>query len=367
VAHRKLVGGILGLALAIAAAIGISGRDGFGDSDAEVIRAPNREARVDRIRTEGRMPEIDGATGWINTTPLEASQLRGKVVVVEFWTYSCINWRRQLPYVRAWAERYPDLVVLGVHTPEFGFEHATDRVQRAVRAMQIPYPIAIDSNYAIWDAFHNMYWPALYFVDAKGRIRHHQFGEGDYETSEMVVRQLLAEAGHPADGALALVDPHGFEAPADLRNLLTPENYVGYARTEGFKSPEGARRDVPSVYVAPPAALHLAEWAVTGTWTMGRESAVLDEAGGRLVYRFHARALHIVMGSHASSPVRFRVLVDGQPPGASHGLDVDDEGNGTITEPRLYQLIRQSAPIRDRELEIEFLDSGAEVFSFTFG
>jgi hypothetical protein len=257
--------------------------------------------------------------------------------------------------------------VIGVHSPEFGFEHATDGVEHAVKAMQIPYPIAIDSDYSIWEAFHNMYWPALYFVDAQGRIRHHQFGEGDYETSEMVIRQLLTEAGHPVDGALAAIDPHGLEAPADLRSLLTPENYIGYARTEGFRSTGGAIRDLRGVYMVPPTPLRLAEWALAGTWTMGRESAILDEPGGRIVYRFHARDLHIVMGPHSSSPVRFRVRIDGQPPGAAHGSDVDDQGNGTITEPRLYQLIRQTAPIRDREFEIELLDAGAEVFSFTFG
>ena len=365
--HRKLLGGAVGLALAIVAALGISGRNGFGENpDADVLRVPNREARMDQIRTEGRMPELAGATGWINTTPLTAAALRGKVVVVEFWTYSCINWRRQLPYVRAWAQRYPDLVVLGVHTPEFGFEHAIADVQRAVATMQIPYPVAVDSDYAIWNAFDNMYWPALYFVDAQGRVRHHQFGEGDYEASEMVIRRLLAEAGHPAEGALAVADPRGFEAPADLRDLLTPENYIGYARTEGFASPGGAIRDLRWVYRAP-SQLQLAEWALAGTWTMGRESAVLDVPGGHIVYRFHARDLHVVMGPHATTSVRFRVRIDGQPPGDAHGIDVDDQGNGTITESRLYQLIRQPSPIRDRVLEIEFLDAGAEVFSFTFG
>jgi thiol-disulfide isomerase/thioredoxin len=369
-ATKRLVGGAVGLALAIAAAVGISGRNGFGENpEVDVIRPPDREARMDRIHSEGRMPELDGTTGWANTPPLTASELRGKVVVVDFWTYSCINWRRQLPYVRAWAKRYADhgLVVIGVHSPEFGFERDPDGVQHAVRTMQIPYPIAIDSNHAIWEAFHNMYWPALYFVDAQGRIRHHQFGEGDYETSEMVIRQLLAEAGHPADGALATVDAHGLEAAPDLRSLLTPENYIGYARTEGFGSPGGAIRDARSLYAVPPR-LQLAQWALAGTWTMGRESAVLDEAGGRIVYRFHARDLHIVMGpARASSPVRFRVRIDGHPPGDAHGIDVDDQGNGTITEPRLYQLIRQPVPVRDREFEIELLDPGAEVFSFTFG
>jgi thiol-disulfide isomerase/thioredoxin len=369
-ATRRLVGGAVGVGLAIAAAIGISGRNGFGeDPDADVIHPPDREARMDRVRSEHRAPALDGATGWVNTPPLTTPGLRGKVVVVEFWTYSCINWRRQLPYVRAWAQRYADrgLVVIGVHSPEFGFEHDPGAVERAARTMQVPYPVAIDSNYAIWEAFHNMYWPALYFIDAQGRIRHQQFGEGDYETSEMVIRQLLAEAGHPADGALASVDARGFEAPPDARSLLTPETYVGHARMTGFASPGGAIRDERSTY-AVPSRLRLAEWALAGTWTMGRESAVLDQAGGRIVFRFHARDLHIVMGpGRAGGPVRFRVQIDGHAPGDAHGIDVDEQGNGTITEPRLHQLIRQAAPVREREFAIELLDPGAEVFSFTFG
>jgi thiol-disulfide isomerase/thioredoxin len=365
--HWQLRGGAIGLCLALAAAFGISGRNGFGESsDADVIRTPVREARLDRIPSEGRMPDFDGATGWLDTPPLTAAALRGKVVVVDFWTYSCINWRRQLPYVRAWAERYPELVVLGVHTPEFSFEHDAELVRYAVRTMNVPYPVAIDSDHAIWDAFDNLYWPALYFIDAQGRIRHHQFGEGDYETSEMVIRQLLTEAGHPQSGALAAVDPRGFEAPADVRNLLTPENYIGYARAEGFASPGGAIRG-RHTYRFPAVPLRLDEWALAGSWTISAESARADEPGARIAYRFHARDLHVVLGSHASSPVRFRVRIDGHPPGDAHGIDVDDRGNGTITEPRLYQLIRQVGPIEDREIEIELLDASADVFSFTFG
>jgi thiol-disulfide isomerase/thioredoxin len=381
VTRRRFAGGVLGLGLAIAAAIGISRRLGLGedpdakvisvaeDPEAAAIHPPDREARMDRIRSEGRMPALDGAVGWINTPPLTTPGLRGKVVVVDFWTYSCINWRRQLPYVRAWAQRYGEqgLVVIGVHSPEFGFEHDPDGVQRAARTIQIPYPIAIDSNYAIWQAFHNNYWPALYFIDAQGRIRHHQFGEGEYETSEMVIRQLLAEAGHPQDGPLVSVDPLGLEAAPDFRDLLTPETYIGYARTHGFESPGGPIRDQRSAYAVPPG-LRVGQWALAGTWNVGGESAVLEEAGGRIVYHFHARDLHIVMGpARAGSPVRFRVRIDGRPPGDAHGTDVDDQGNGTITDARLYQLIRQPAPVRDREFEIELLDSGAELFSFTFG
>jgi hypothetical protein len=367
--HRRILGGALGLGLALVAAIGISGRNGFGENpEADVIRAPDREARVDRMRTEGHVPVLGGATGWFNSAPLTASALHGKVIVFEFGTFTCINWRRQLPYVRAWAERYASdgLVVVGVHTPEFGFEHATGDVESALRTMAIPFPVAIDSDYAIWDGFENMYWPALYFVDVKGRIRHHQFGEGDYEISEMVIRQLLAEAGHPATGALTRVDPQGFEAAPDLRDLLSAENYIGYARTNGFASPGGAVRDTRRSYRLP-EALQLAEWALAGAWTMGRESAVLDEAGGRIAYRFHARDLHVVMGAAGGASVRVHVRLDGAPPGAAHGLDIDADGNGTIREPRLYQLIRQPAAIGDRELEIEFLDPGVELFSFTFG
>lgn len=362
--RRRLLGGTIGLGLAIVAAVGISGRDGPLDDPATAIHPPDREPRLDRDRVEGQLPSLAGATGWLNTEPLTAADLRGKVVVVELWTYSCINWRRQLPYVRAWFERYAPqgLVVIGVHSPEFEFER--ENVDRAVREMEIPYPIAIDSDFAIWNAFANHYWPALYFIDARGRIRHHQFGEGDYETSEMVIRQLLAEAGHTVEGDLAPVDPRGFEAQPALRDLLTPETYAGYARTERFRSPGGARRDVRRVYSAPPSS-RLADWALAGTWTMRRESAVLDEAGGRSVFRFHARDLHMVMG--AGSRVRFRIRIDGQPPGAAHGLDVDDAGNGVIIEPRVYQLVRQPLPIRDRDFEIEFLDAGAALYSFTFG
>jgi hypothetical protein len=352
--HKRLLGGFAGLGLAIVAALGLGGRNGFGDDpDIEVMP---------------RMPALAGATGWINTPPLTAAALRGKVVLVEILTYSCINWRRQLPYVRAWAERYAadGLVVLGVHSPEFGFEHAADNVQRAARTIRIPFPIAIDSDMAIWNALDNSYWPALYFIDAQGRIRHHVFGEGEYESSEMIIRQLLAEAGHPPSGELATIDARGVEAAPDVRNLLTPETYAGYARMRGFASPGGAVRDEGRRYVVP-AKLALAQWALAGAWTMGPESAVLDAAGGRVVYRFHARDLHVVMGSHAGTPVRFRVRIDGQPPGASHGEDVDDQGQGTMIEPRLYQLIRQHGPIIEREVEIELPDPGAELFSFTFG
>ena len=323
-----------------------------------------------RLPIEGELPSLGGATGWLNSQPLTAAGLRGKVVLVEFWTYTCINWLRTLPYVRAWAEKYKDqgLVVIGVHSPEFEFEKNVDNVRRAAKDMRVDYPIAIDSDYAIWRAFKNQYWPALYFVDAQGHIRHHQFGEGEYEQSEMIIQQLLAEAGTGGIGhELVSVDARGAEAAADWGSLKSPENYVGYERTENFASPGGAVLDKRRVYAAP-ARLRLNHWALSGDWTVGKQATVLNKANGRIAYRFHARDLHLVMGPAArGTSVRFRVLIDGQPPGAAHGIDVDDQGNGTVTEQRLYQLIRQPKPIADRQFEIEFLDSGVEAFAFTFG
>src|SRR5215212_2973216 len=323
-----------------------------------------------RLPIEGAMPSLGGATGWLNSRPLTAAGLRGKVVLIDFWTYTCINWLRQLPYVRAWAEKYRDqgLVVIGVHTPEFAFERDLDNVRRAAKDMRVDYPIAIDSDYAIWRAFDNRYWPALYFVDAQGHIRHHHFGEGDYEQSEMINQRLLAEAGNGGvDHELVSVDARGAEAAADWGSLRSPENYVGYERTENFASPGGAVLDERRVYAAP-TRLRLNHWALSGDWTVEEEATVLNEANGRIAYRFHARDLHLVMGPAArGTSVRFRVLIDGQPPGAAHGIDVDDQGNGTVAEQRLYQLVRQPKPIADRQFEIEFLDSGVEALAFTFG
>ncbi len=319
---------------------------------------------------EGVLPSLRGETGWLNSQPLTPAELRGKVVLIQFWTYSCINWLRTLPYVRAWAEKYKDqgLVVIGVHTPEFDFEKSVDNVSRAAKEMKINYPIAIDSDYAIWRAFDNQYWPALYLVDADGRIRHHQFGEGEYEQSERVIQQLLAEAGIGGIGhELVSVEGRGAEAAPDWSDLKSPENYVGYRRTENFTSPGGAVLDKSHVY-ALPARLKLNQWALSGDWTIGKQAAALNQANGRIAYRFQARDLHLVMGPAVrGTSVRFRVLIDGQPPGAAHGIDVDDQGNGTVTEQRLYQLIRQPKPIVDRQFEIEFLDPGAEAFVFTFG
>ena len=323
-----------------------------------------------QLPIEGEFPSLGGATGWLNSPPLTAEGLRGKVVLVQVWTYSCINWLRTLPYVRAWAEKYRDqgLVVIGVHTPEFGFEHNLDNVRQAAKDMKVAYPIALDNDYAVWRAFNNNYWPALYFIDAKGHIRHHQFGEGQYDRSELIIQQLLAEAGSGAIGHdLVSVDARGAEAAADWGNLKSPETYVGYERTENFASPGGAVPDQRHAYAAP-KRLPLNHWALSGDWTMGKQATVLHKANGRITYRFHARDLHLVMGPEVrGTPVRFRVLIDGQPPGPAHGIDVNDQGYGTVTEQRLYQLIRQPKPIADRQFEIEFLDPGVETFVFTFG
>jgi thiol-disulfide isomerase/thioredoxin len=322
------------------------------------------------LPVESQLPSLAGATGWLNSPPLTAAGLRGKVVLINFWTYTCINWLRTLPYVRAWAEKYKDhgLIVIGVHTPEFDVEHDLDNVRQAAKDLQVNYPVAIDNDYAIWDAFGNRYWPALYFVDAQGQIRHHRFGEGDYKQSEATIQRLLTEAGISDIGHdLVSVDARGVEAAADWDSLWSPENYLGYARTETFASSNGAVLDTPHVYAAP-ARLALNHWALAGDWTVKRQAIMLHQAEGRIVYRFHARDLHLVMGPVArGTPVRFRVLVDGQPPGAARGSDVDDQGNGTVTQPRLYQLIRQPGPVTDRTFEITFLDPDVHAYAFTFG
>jgi thiol-disulfide isomerase/thioredoxin len=323
-----------------------------------------------QLPVEGDLPALDGATGWLNSPPLGAADLRGKVVLVDFWTYTCINWLRTLPYVRAWAGRYAPqgLVVIGVHTPEFEFEHDAGNVRRAVEDMRLSYPVAIDNDYAVWGAFDNHYWPALYFVDARGHIRHHQFGEGEYEQSEMIIQQLLSEAGSGGtDHELVSVEGGGVEAPADWANLRSPENYVGYERTENFASPGGLVPGTPHDYAAP-VRLPLNYWALSGNWTVGRQPATLNTAGGRISCRFHARDLHLVMGpASRGTAVPFRVLIDGQKPGDDHGTDVDDQGDGTVTEQRLHQLIRQRGPVTERTFEITFLDPGAQAYAFTFG
>ncbi len=319
---------------------------------------------------EGGMPSLGSATTWLNSQPLTSAGLRGRVVLVEFGTYTCINWLRTLPYVRAWAQKYRDqgLVVIQVHAPEFEFEKDLDNVRRELKRQGVNFPIAVDNEYAIWSTFNNQYWPALYFVDVKGNIRHHRFGEGDYEQSEEITQQLLAEAGKvDVSGQPVSVKGQGIEAAADWGNLRSPENYLGYGRTENFASPGGSKPDARRTYVAP-ERLRLNHWAVAGEWTVRQQSTELHQAGGRLVYRFHARDLHLVMGPATRGlSVRFRVLIDGRPPSTAHGLDVDEQGRGTVTEQRLYQLIRQPGTITDRQFEIEFLDPGVTVFAFTFG
>jgi thiol-disulfide isomerase/thioredoxin len=309
------------------------------------------------------MPLLGGATGWLNSEPLSPAELRGHVVVVNFWTLTCINWLRQEPYVRAWSQAYraDGLVVIGVHTPEFSFEHELDLVRRATRARGIDYPVAVDNDYAIWSAFDNHYWPALYFVDTDGIIVDRHFGEGRYEQSERVIQQLLGIHREPVS-----VEGVGVEAEADWDHLRTPETYLGYGRGDQFASPDGATFDERRAYELP-EHLHLNHWALAGEWTIGRESVVLDQAGGTIAYRLRARDAHLVLSSRAREPIPFRVLLDGQAPGPSHGVDVDLDGNGVLADGRLYQLVREHDAVRDRTLEITFLEPGAEAYVFTFG
>ncbi len=324
------------------------------------------------LPVEGQFPGLNGAVAWLNSPPLTAEGLRGKVVLVDFWTYSCINCLRSLPYVKAWAEKYRDqgLVVIGVHAPEFAFERDIDNVRKAAKDLGVTYPIAIDNNYAIWRAFRNNYWPAHYFIDAQGHVRFHHFGEGEYDKSEAVIRQLLAEAGHGDIGKVAMSDAdvtQGVAMAADGNAIRSPETYVGYARAENFASPGGAKENAVKDYSAPSQPT-LNQWGLAGNWKVGEEHATLANPGGRIVYRFHARDLHLVLGPGSDSkPVRFRVTIDGQAPGAAHGTDVAADGTGTVNAQRLYQLVRQNADIRDRTFAIEFLDPGVQAYAFTFG
>jgi hypothetical protein len=318
---------------------------------------------------EGELPTFDGATAWLNGAPVSRGDLHGRVVLVSFGTYTCINWIRSLPYVRAWADRYADrgLTVVGVQTPEFEFEGDLDNVGRALKEMDVRYPVAVDNDYAVWQAFDNHYWPALYFVDTEGRIRHHHFGEGDYEQSEMVLQMLLREAGADVEQGLVRIDPQGVEAAADWTSLGSPESYVGYERAVDFASTGGIVPDQLHVY-APPARLRRNQWSLSGQWRIGSVPALLVEPGGSLAYQFHARDLNLVMGPPAGgTPVRFVVRLDGEAPGDATGVDVDERGNGTADYQRMYQLIRQPGQIRDRRVEVEFLDAGVEAFVFTFG
>jgi cytochrome c biogenesis protein CcdA/thiol-disulfide isomerase/thioredoxin len=319
---------------------------------------------------EGELPPLTGAVEWLNTPPLTPEGLRGKVVLVDFWTYSCINCLRTLPYVRAWAAKYKDhgLVVIGVHTPEFAFEKNVDNVRRAVKDLGITYPVAVDNNYAIWGAFYNNYWPADYFVDAQGQIRAHEFGEGNYDKSEHLIQTLLTEAGIPnVPTGLVAVNGKGVEAAADDQQIKSPETYVGYTRAANFANTGVLLKDQANTY-AVPSTLQLNQWGLGGVWTIEGEKAILDSVPGRIVFHFHARDLHLVLGPTADGkPVRFRVLLDGKAPANDHGVDIDATGAGTVSSQRLYQLIRQTGPVQDRTFTIEFLDAGVQAFSFTFG
>ncbi|WP_363324893.1 thioredoxin family protein [Eleftheria terrae] len=316
------------------------------------------------------MPPLDGATGWINSAPLTPQALNGKVVLVDFWTYSCINCLRTLPYVRAWARKYQaaGLVVVGVHTPEFEFEQQPGNVLRAVRDLDIGYPVALDSHYTIWRAFGNRAWPALYFVDAQGRIRHSQYGEGRYADAERLIQQLLREAGRGDLTATGLVAPvgKGTQAAANPEQAESDETYIGSARASGFVSTHGGLRPGDQVYAGAPS-LHANQWTLSGAWRVGEEYALGRQPGGRIAYRFRARDLHLVMASDSGHPIRFRVRIDGRAPGADHGTDTNADGRGIVDAQRLYQLVRQAASAGERTFEIEFLDAGVRVYAFTFG
>lgn len=372
-------GAMMAAAASSASSEGVASSEGNGGammaSSGAMMRA-SQEAAADNappLPVEGTLPTLDGAVQWLNSPPLSAQSLRGKVVLIDFWTYSCINCLRTLPYVKAWAEKYKDqgLVVIGVHAPEFAFERNIDNVKKATHDLGIDYPVAIDNNYAIWRSLNNQYWPAHYFVDAQGRIRYHHFGEGDYAESEKVIQQLLTEAGH-ADAAkiptgLSNAGVAGVEAAADDHDMQSPETYIGYARAENFASPGGETQDKTHTYAAP-AQPALNDWGLAGKWSVGSEHATLTAPAGEIVYRFHARDLHLVLGPDKDGkPVRFRVSIDGAAPGAAHGSDVSADGTGTVTEERLYQLVRQTGDIKDHTFSIEFLDPGVEAYSFTFG
>jgi thiol-disulfide isomerase/thioredoxin len=315
------------------------------------------------VFTHVHMPSLGGATEWLNSEPLGPAELRGRVVLVNFWTLTCINWLRQEPYVRAWSQAYRDdgLIVIGVHSPEFSFEHDVDAVRQATKQRAIDYPVAVDNDFEVWSAFANHFWPALYFVDADGVIRDDHFGEGRYEQSELVIQQLLG-----VERELVAVEGLGVEAEADWDSLRTPETYLGYGRGHGFASPDRAARDERRVYEIP-GRLPSNHWGLAGEWTVGRENVVAEEAGGSIAFRFGARDAHLVLSSGAREPIPFRVRLDGEAPGPSHGVDVDEDGNGVLRDGRLYQLVRKHDAVGERTLEIEFLEPGAEAYAFTFG
>jgi cytochrome c biogenesis protein CcdA/thiol-disulfide isomerase/thioredoxin len=321
------------------------------------------------LPVEGTLPSLSGAVTWLNSPPLSSQALRGKVLLIDFWTYSCINCLRTLPYLRGWATKYEPygLVVIGVHTPEFAFEKDLANVRRAVHELRITYPVALDNNYAIWQGFNNQYWPAEYFIDADGRIRHHHFGEGDYEQSERIIQHLLIDAGyHNVPSEMSAARGMGAEAAPDFGQMQSPETYIGYEQAENFASGT-VQRNIVHTYT-PPARLDLNSWGLGGVWTVGKDKAVLQRAPGRIVFRFHARDLHLVLGPGPTGrPVRFLVTLDGRALGRAHGVDADERGTGMVTEERLYQLVRQSGPIVDHTFEIEFFDPGVQAFAFTFG
>ena len=322
------------------------------------------------MSNDGPMPSLDGAVAWLNSAPLTRENLKGKVVLIDFWTYSCINCLRAIPYVEAWSEKYKNdgLVVIGVHTPEFAFEKDQANVSKAVQDLKITYPVAIDSNYAIWKAFNNEYWPAHYFIDAQGTIRYHHFGEGEYDKSEQVIQQLLKEknANLKASGFVQ-VSASGAQAAADMDDIRSPETYIGFGRQENYVSPEKIKQDMPGLYTAP-GRLDVNNWGLAGKWDVASERAMLLAAPGKIVFRFHARDLHLVLGPGKDGrPIRFRVLLDGGVPLDDHGVDVDSQGSGTVKEYRLYQLIRQKGKVEDRTFQIEFLDPDVQAFAFTFG
>ena len=365
--RHRLIGGVIALVVGATLVLGVGGTRltqsrATGQLHAAPLQSP--------LPVEGRAPALDGAVAWLNSPPLTGDTLRGKVVLVDFWTYTCINCLRALPWVRAWADKYREqgFVVVGVHTPEFDFEQELANVRRAVGELDIRYPVAVDSKYRIWRAFNNHYWPAHYFIDAQGRIRHHHFGEGAYEQSEQVIRELLAEAGHPPP-ASPFVDAsgNGAQLAPDLAELGSPETYLGYARAERFASTGGIRADRSYAYMAPSGPA-LNRWGLGGRWRVGAEQATLMDAGGSIVYRFRARDLHLVLGpGRDGKPVRYVVRLDGVPPGANHGVDTTPDGHGTVTTQRLYQLIRSSGKVGEHTFEIEFLDPQVQAFAFTFG
>ncbi len=367
--------------LSFAATTGIeqSVLDGLGRDGAAALRVAGNSSPDgagvsalpyrSRLPDLGAMPGFDGAVSWL-TAPLKAEELQGKVVLVNFWTYSCINCIRTLPYIRAWAEKYRDqgLVVVGVHTPEFAFEKKVENIRQAAARFGIAYPIAVDNDFRIWRAFRNSYWPAIYLVDAQGRIRHTQFGEGGEALSDRAIQDLLAEAAGQRKAAADFVTPQasGAQAAPDLANIRSGETYLGYSKASGFASPEGITGDRPQDYSV--GKLRLNQWGLDGNWTVGAESARLSRAAGGIALRFSARDLHLVLGpGPAGKPIRFQVTVDGAPPAADHGADIDAAGNGTVSETRLYQLVRQAGDVRERIFEIRFLDAGAEAYAFTFG